>query len=97
MHPSYIGLLTKYDDPNLIFLFIRFKYLFSFWFISIVLPNTQLVFESNKLNAYIKLLTSLNHAGITNYNLVLSDSNNDKESLKEQVMIANKLINFSKS
>ncbi len=53
-------------------------------------------FESNKLNAYIKLLTSLNHAGITNYNLVLSDSNNDKESLKEQVMIANKLINFSK-
>jgi len=54
-------------------------------------------FESNKLNAYIKLLTSLNHAGITNYNLVLSDSNNDKESLKEQVMIANKLINFSKS
>ena len=53
-------------------------------------------FESNKLNAYIKLLTSLNHAGIRNYNLVLSDSNNDKESLKEQVMIANKLINFSK-
>ena len=59
--------------------------------------NYKKKFESNKLNAYIKLLTSLNHAGITNYNLVLSDSNNDKESLKEQVMIANKLINFSKS
>ena len=59
--------------------------------------NYKKNFESNKLNAYIKLLTSLNHAGITNYNLVLSDSNNDKESLKEQVMIANKLINFSKS
>ena len=59
--------------------------------------NYKYNFESNKLNAYIKLLTSLNHAGITNYNLVLSDSNNDKESLKEQVMIANKLINFSKS
>ena len=58
--------------------------------------NYKKNFESNKLNAYIKLLTSLNHAGITNYNLVLSDSNNDKESLKEQVMIANKLINFSK-
>ena len=58
--------------------------------------NYKTNFESNKLNAYIKLLTSLNHAGITNYNLVLSDSNNDKESLKEQVMIANKLINFSK-
>ena len=58
--------------------------------------NYKKKFESNKLNAYIKLLTSLNHAGITNYNLVLSDSNNDKESLKEQVMIANKLINFSK-
>ena len=59
--------------------------------------NYKKNFESNKLNAYIKLLTSLNHAGITNYNLVLSDSNNDKESLKEQVLIANKLINFSKS
>ena len=55
-------------------------------------------FESNKLNAYIKLLTSLSNVGITNYNLILFDNNNaDKESLKEQVLIANKLINFSKS
>ena len=55
-------------------------------------------FESNKLNAYIKLLTSLNKVGITNYNLILFDNiNADKESLKEQVLIANKLINFSKS
>ena len=54
-------------------------------------------FESNKLNAYIKLLTSLSNVGITNYNLILFDNNNaDKESLKEQVLIANKLINFSK-
>lgn len=54
-------------------------------------------FESNKLNAYIKLLTSLNNVGITNYNLILFDNiNADKESLKEQVLIANKLINFSK-
>ena len=53
--------------------------------------------ESNKLNAYIKLLTSLNNVGITNYNLILFDNiNADKESLKEQVLIANKLINFSK-
>ncbi len=55
-------------------------------------------FESNKLNVYIKLLTSLSNVGITNYNLILFDNNNaDKESLKEQVLIANKLINFSKS
>ena len=55
-------------------------------------------FESNKLNAYIKLLTSLNNVGITNYNLILFDNiNADKESLKEQFLIANKLINFSKS
>ena len=54
-------------------------------------------FESNKLNAYIKLLTSLSNVGIKNYNLILFDNNNaDKESLKEQVLIANKLINFSK-
>ena len=54
-------------------------------------------FESNKLNAYIKLLTSLSNIGITNYNLILFDNNNpDQESLKEQVLIANKLINFSK-
>ena len=54
-------------------------------------------FESNKLNAYIKLLTSLSNVGITNYNLILFDNNNpDQESLKEQVLIANKLINFSK-
>jgi len=54
-------------------------------------------FESNKLNAYIKLLTSLSKVGITNYNLILFDNNNaDKESLKEQILIANKLINFSK-
>ncbi|MBU93105.1 MAG: hypothetical protein CL723_00755 [Chloroflexi bacterium] len=57
----------------------------------------KLSFESNKLNAYIKLLTSLSNFGITNYNLILFDNNNaDKESLKEQVLIANKLINFSK-
>tara|TARA_Y100000590_G_scaffold368440_1_gene429101 strand:+ start:521 stop:1366 length:846 start_codon:yes stop_codon:yes gene_type:complete len=54
-------------------------------------------FESDKLNAYKKLLTSLNHAGITNYNLILFDNGNiDQVSLKEQVLLANKLINFSK-
>ena len=54
-------------------------------------------FQSNKLNAYIKLLTSLNKAGVKNYNLILFDNNNaDKKTLKEQVLMANKLISFSK-
>ena len=54
-------------------------------------------FQSNKLNAYIKLLTSLNNSGVKNYNLILFDNNNaDKKTLKEQVLMANKLISFSK-
>ena len=54
-------------------------------------------FQSNKLNAYIKLLTSLNNAGVKNYNLILFNNNNaDKKTLKEQVLMANKLISFSK-
>ena len=54
-------------------------------------------FQSNKLNEYRKLLTSLNNAGVRNYNLILFDNNNaDKKTLKEQVLMANKLISFSK-
>ena len=54
-------------------------------------------FQSNKLNAYMKLLTSLNNVGVKNYNLILFDNNNtDKKTLKEQVLMANKLISFSK-
>ena len=53
-------------------------------------------FQSNKLNEYRKLLTSLNNAGVRNYNLILFDNNNtDKKTLKEQVLMANKLISFS--
>jgi hypothetical protein len=54
-------------------------------------------FQSNKLNAYIELLTSLNNVGVKNYNLILFDNNNaGKKTLKEQVLMANKLISFSK-
>ena len=54
-------------------------------------------FQSNKLNAYMKLLTSLNNVGVKNYNLILFDNNNaDKKTLKEQVLMANKLISVSK-